>query len=409
MELFSGSGYPGMDAAATRLQSAHRGRSVRRLVTSQHKAATRLQSAHRGRSVRRLVKREHKAATKVQAYARGKRARALRAKTTASAVRIQSLYRGRIGRRSARASLAEAKAVTRAQGFSAQRPRGVTEVQLGDGSKPDWVDLTRICATSRPSIAWDDAISPPPSPMPPSKPPPPSPRRRTARRSLPSAAPDSPQSPARRKKKRRRKKKGGQKAMKAAATTSDPSSGTVKAAAKPKKPQRQSQTKALSSTVSAPARSSAVEDTSTQQNSALARWRKARVQLKSVVATVQLLADRSAYKAGRKQLSKTAHSDRFDVQAAYRELYFEDENSDAVEALTMKDDDWRSKAERNPFLCNKLVVIDNISRRLRATFTRLAGAIGVTDWFSVFQHYDTGGCCCRCCRCCCCCCLHNSS
>ena len=74
------------------------------------------------------------------------------------------------------------------------------------------------------------------------------------------------------------------------------------------------------------------------------------------------------------------------------------------------------KAARNPLLTDKTVVshflphsvpfwirigvifgsnlaqvLDNISRRLRASFTRLGAEIGKTDWFEVFQHYDTDG------------------
>ena len=79
-------------------------------------------------------------------------------------------------------------------------------------------------------------------------------------------------------------------------------------------------------------------------------------------------------------------------------------------------DDWRMKAASNPLLTDKTVVshflphsvpfwirigvifgsnlaqvLDNISRRLRASFTRLGAEIGKTDWFEAFKHYDTDG------------------
>ena len=37
---------------------------------------------------------------------------------------------------------------------------------------------------------------------------------------------------------------------------------------------------------------------------------------------------------------------------------------------------------------DKIVLIDSITRKLRASFQRLGAVIGKTDWATVFEHYD---------------------
>ncbi len=143
----------------------------------------------------------------------------------------------------------------------------------------------------------------------------------------------------------------------------------------------------------------ALKNTGVQSQQALSRWRSARLRAKTIAETVDRLVEHREGRERRKQLSKSAHSGRIDVQAAYRELYFEENGREVAAsgqtgqavAAFMERDHWRVLVDANPLLADKRAVIDSVSRRLRASFMRLGAAVGATEWEAVFRHYDKDG------------------
>lgn len=126
------------DAAAARIQAAHRGRKARREVAALNEeegaAAARIQAAHRGRKARREIaamrEEEDAAAARIQAAHRGRKARrevaALREEEDAAAARIQAAHRGRqtrreVAERKAREDAAAARIQAVQRGYMARR------------------------------------------------------------------------------------------------------------------------------------------------------------------------------------------------------------------------------------------------------------------------------------------------
>jgi hypothetical protein len=196
------------------------------------------------------------------------------------------------------------------------------------------------------------------------------------------------------KKRRKRRRKKGASAVSAGSSARGkhkgvPSQQRTAAASDP--PQQRSQTAGR-----------APKNTDAQSQVARSRWRSVRVRAETVAKTVDRLLERREVRERRKQLSKSAHSGRVDVQEAYRQLYFEEADQKGEEvaasgqmgqavATFMERDHWRVLVDKNPLLADKIVVIDYVSRRLRASFMRLGATVGATEWEAVFRHYDKDG------------------
>ena len=143
----------------------------------------------------------------------------------------------------------------------------------------------------------------------------------------------------------------------------------------------------------------ALKNADVQSQAALSRWHSARLRANTIAKTVDRLVEHREGRERRKQLSKSAHSGRVDVQAAYRELYFEEQGravaasgqTEQAVAAFMERDHWRVLVDANPLLAHKRAVIDSVSRRLRASFMRLGAEVGATEWEAVFRHYDKDG------------------
>eukprot|EP01043_Picozoa_sp_COSAG02_P022162 COSAG02_NODE_1144_length_14244_cov_16.832096_4_plen_676_part_00 len=83
------------EAAAARIQAAHRGKVARQQHRAMSVAATRIQAAHRGRASRAEIAEEEAAVVRIQAIQRGNLKRSELAEQRDAALRIQAAHRGK--------------------------------------------------------------------------------------------------------------------------------------------------------------------------------------------------------------------------------------------------------------------------------------------------------------------------